>query len=317
MHLHAAAAGTLVRPGKVSLILLACLICFLVSPGGAAAAGNYTSLNVWTQSADTIIFSDVSVVSFDAFEQDAAAISEVTIFGINPGTYTLVFSQANGHIHTGSIIHESSGLLGSSGNWTLMLDGYSHSWTGLNLQVLGEMYIATYAQDIDTGQKGLIIVDGWIGNTIIGTVTGQYNCVFSPDSSLAAYPVTQFEMYGTDEFTVTIGYGDYESVSEEISNEDISVWSWVGNITGFVGNIGNILFISIGIFKFIFVDHFFSIVVLYESVAMAYSASKSRDIFTFVKRFVRMNKALFEIIIGFISVIISIFHRIIDALKPF
>ena len=295
-------------------LLLVILVC--IPAASAVSAGNYTTLNVWTAGSDSMTFSDVSIVSFNSIEDaDVSAVSEIEFSGVKPGTYDLILTQANGIVHTGQIIYESSGLLGTSGNWTLTLDGYSHSWSGLNVEPLGKLYIGTYAENIDTEEKGLILVDGWIGNTIIGTVTGEYNCVFSPVSTIEAYPITQVEIQGTDTFSVMISYGDYKTVSEEIGDSDLSVWDWIGNLFSFVGNVGGILFAIMAAFKFIVVDHFFALVVLYESLIMAYAASNSRDIFTFCKKLFRYNKSLFTAILGFIQVVVDIFHRLIDALK--
>jgi hypothetical protein len=314
MKIKEAAAGRLIPPCKACLILCI-LILFSLFPA-AAATGNYTSLNVWTAGSENIVFSDVSVINFNSLEHDKAAISEITFSGIRPGTYNLIFTQSNGNAHTGQMVYDTSGLLGTSGNWSLSLDGYSYSWTGINVEPLGKMYIATYAQDIDTGEKGIILLDGWVGNTIVGTVTGNYNCVFSPVPSITAYPITDVQVIGSDTFTATISYGDYETVMEEISNDDLTIWEWIGTLFDFVGNTSGFLFAMIATFKFIFVDHFFSILLFYECILAAYSMSHSRDIFTFGRKFFRSNVAFFTGIFGFIQFIVNFFHKLIDTLKP-
>ena len=293
------------------------LLLLIVVPAAAVDSGNYTSLSVYNANTDSISFDDVSVVSYNSMsETEAEAITELTFSGVRPGTYDLTLTQANGNEHSGQIIYETSGILGSSGNWTLTLDGYSHSWSGINVEPLGKIFLGTYAQNIDTNEKGLIIVDGWIGNTILGTVTGQYNCVFAPESTIDTYPIIQVDVSGTDNFNLLISYGDYESVTQEIKNNDLSFWDYIGNLFSFVGDIAGILFAIMAAFKFIIIDHFFQIIVFYEVLVMAYSAGKSRDIFSFGKKVIRYNKALFEAILGFIKVIVGIFHYLIDSLKP-
>lgn len=297
--------------------ILIFLLLLIVVPAAAVDSGNYTSLSVYNANTGSISFEDVSVVSYNSIsDTEADAITELTFSGVRPGTYDLTLTQANGYEHSGQIIYETSGILGSSGNWTLTLDGYSHSWSGINVEPLGKIFLGTYAQNIDTNEKGLIIVDGWIGNTILGTVTGQYNCVFAPESTIDTYPIIQVDVSGTDNFNLLISYGDYESVTEEIANNDLSFWDYIGNLFSFVGDIAGILFAIMAAFKFIIIDHFFQIIVFYEVLVMAYAAGKSRDIFSFGKKVIRYNKALFEAILGFIKVIVGIFHYLIDSLKP-
>ncbi|WOF15994.1 hypothetical protein F1737_04390 [Methanoplanus sp. FWC-SCC4] len=293
---------------KYYLLLSLLLALAIFQP---AAAGNYTSLEVWSVNGETISFSDINTIEFDAAEKHSA-IAEVTLSGIQPGTIDLKFHQLNGNVIPGQILYTRSGVLDSTGEYTLALGNESKSWSGLE-NYLDKIFLAAYVKDLDSNEIGLLITDVWIGNT----VSGYANSVFSSVPDLGNFPVTKIEITSSDKIRVDIKYAEFGEVQKEIKDEDFNVLSWMGRLFEFVANAGGILFQIIAIFKFLFIDHFLSIIVLYESVCMAYAAANSRDIFSFCKKLIRYNKALFEAIIGFINVIISIFHKIIDAIKIF
>jgi hypothetical protein len=293
-------------------VLSAFLLLLLFQGAGAATYGNYTSLNVWGTTSDNIVFSDLTTVSFNSLtDADSSAISEITLSGIFPGTYDLTLTQSNGVVHTGQIISNWSGLLDTSGTWTLTLDGNTITWSDFNVNQLGgSAYIATYAEDTTTKEKGLILTDAWIGNTL----TGYGHTVFSPSDYIEQFPITNFEMSGTHTFTATIGYGDYSDVTKEISDEDFSFWTWLGYLEDFVVNAWNAVYSIAYVFKLLLIDHFFEIVVLYEVVISAYAASHSRDLITFLKKFVRYQRKLIEVIIGFIEKVVHIIYMIINSI---
>jgi len=292
---------------KILLFLL--VLTLIIIP---ASAGNYTMLNVWSVDGETISFNDVNSISFDAAEQNSA-IAEITISGIQPATVDITLTQGNGAVHTGKIIYSKSGVLGTTGEFTLQLNNESKSWSGLDV-TLEKIYITAYVRDQDLNQDGLMITDGWIGSTL----GGYTNSVFSAIPDIGDFPITKVSIScADDKINAVIKYAEIADVKEEIKDEDFSILSWLGTLFSFVTSAGEIVFSLIYVFKLLFVDHLLSIIVLYESVCMAYAAHQSRDIISFLRKFVRYNRALVEALIGFISVIISIFHRIIDAIKPF
>lgn len=302
-----------------SLIILLLLSLLIIAPAAAEVTlGNYTTIDVYQQQKGSIQFENVYDAAFNSIsDTNVDAISNIEFYNIHPGTYDFTLTQANGNTHTGQIFYNTSGILGTTAEWTLTLDGESHSWdTVVNVDIVGKVFIATYAMNMDTSQKGLLLMDAWGGQTVIGYITGNYNCVFVDENSIVEYPITQVDVTGTDPFYLQVSYGNYDDISGELQKEPTNIWTWINNILGFVGSVGDIIFAITYAFKFIIVDHFFQIIVFYEVLVMAYSAGTSRDIFSFGKKMMRYNKALFEAILGLIKIVMEIFHRLIDALKP-
>lgn len=100
------------------------------------------------------------------------------------------------------------------------------------------------------------------------------------------------------------------SYGEEFSSESLLDVLW--RVWGLMGSVFTVLVIL----EYIFVEHFFEVVVLYEIILISYSAAKSRDFATFSKKFIKANTALFDFIILLVERLITIITNIINALKP-
>jgi len=304
-----AAAGILGYPCKACLIVLILLLALVVVT--PTAAGNFTNADTVNAGYVSDIYSESGTSIHYDLSADGYAVTllQITVYH-RPSTTDFTLYMLDGSTHAGSITY--SNLTYLSCDITLTLDGNSEHWTYYapgGVDVLNT-YLGTYATNSDTGELGILLAEEWI------TFTNIDNYVFSPDSQIATYPISAVDISASDEVKATITYAYIDTVQKNINNTDLSLWEWVGQLFSFVGNIGVILFSLIAAFKFIVIDHWFALIVLYESVTMAYAASQSRDIFSFCRKVFRYNKALFEVVIGFINIIIDIFHKLIDALKP-
>jgi hypothetical protein len=309
-----AAAGMLGQPCKACLIVLVLLALVLITP---AAAGNFTNADTVNTGYVSDIYSESGTSIHYDLSADGYAVTQLQITVYHrPSKTDFTLYMLDGSTHAGSITY--SNLTTLTCDITLILDGNNKHWTyfapgfdripgGVDLL---NTYIGTYATNSDTGELGILLAEEWISLTNID------NYVFSPDSQVSTFPISAIDISASQEVKATITYAYIDTVQKNIKNENKSLWEWIGQLFGFVGNVGEILFSVIAAFKFIVIDHWFALVVLYESVTMAYAASQSRDIFSFVRKFFRYNKALFEVILGFITIIIDIFHKLIDVLKP-
>lgn len=104
--------------------------------------------------------------------------------------------------------------------------------------------------------------------------------------------------------------GDSWSYNEEYGSGNLIDALW--RIWGLMGSVFTVL----AILEYIFVEHFFEVLVLYEVILLSYSAAKSRDFVTFSKKFIKANTALFDFLILLVERLISIITNIINALKP-
>jgi len=301
------AAGMLGHPCKAYLIFLL-LVLVLITP---AAAGNFTNADTVNTGYVSDIYSESGTSIHYDLSSDGFAVTQLQITVYHrPSTTDFTLYMLDGSTHFGSIAYTN--LTYISCDISLTLDGNEKYWKYYapgGVDVLNT-YIGTYATNSDTGELGILLAEEWI------SLTGIDNYVFSPDPQVATYPISSIDISASQEVKATITYAYIDTVQKNIKNENTSLWDWIGQLFGFVGNVGEILFSVIAAFKFIVIDHWFALVVLYESVTMAYAASQSRDIFSFVRKFFRYNKALFEVILGFITIIIDIFHKLIDVLKP-
>jgi hypothetical protein len=93
----------------------------------------------------------------------------------------------------------------------------------------------------------------------------------------------------------------------------------LGDILSFfeslMGLLGSVFAVFV-IIEYIFVEHFFEIVIFYEVILLAYSAANSRDIISFSKKFIKSNMALFDFFMRLVGILVEITTRIIQALKP-
>lgn len=302
-----AAAGVLGHPCKAYPSIIFVLILLFIP--SAVSAGNFTNTDT-ISGFETQTYREVgSNINWDLSAQGYAITSiQLSIYDI-PSDTNFILYMLDGSTHQGKITYSNRSLI--SCDITLDLDGNSKFWTYYSPGAIDLLstYIGTYAKNADTGEFGILLAEKWI------TFTNIENYVFSPDPQIAAYPISSIEIIGTGKVSAVITYAEIGTVQKSITTDDFSIFDWAGQLFSFVGSISAIIFSLIAAFKFIVIDHWFSLIVLYESVTMAYAASQSRDIFSFCRKFFRYNKALFEVIIGFIAIIIQIFHRLIDALK--
>lgn len=69
-------------------------------------------------------------------------------------------------------------------------------------------------------------------------------------------------------------------------------------------------------FNLIFIQNGLLTFTLFESFILAYSASASRNFFTFLRRYIRAHRSLFEFLLGFINKLVETIAAVVNALKP-
>ena len=88
---------------------------------------------------------------------------------------------------------------------------------------------------------------------------------------------------------------------------------YLGEIAGSIIGVVTLVWV---IFKTVFIENFTLTVALYETIVMAYSFNKARDIFQAFSMLIRYNKAFLEFMVWILESIVSIITRIINAFKP-
>lgn len=303
-----AVAGMFIHPCKAYPFIIFLLILLLIP--SAVSAGNFTNTDAIMSGliSDTYL-AEGTDIHYDLSDQGYAVTAIQLSIYHRPSETEFTLNMLDGSTHQGSITYSNLSLM--SCDITLDLDSYSKHWTyyspgGIDLL---NTYIGTYATNADTGELGILLAEEWISYTDIN------NYVFSPDPQISVYPIKSVDISASERVSALITYAEIGTVQTSITTDNKSIFEWFGKLFDFVSSVSDIIFSTMAVFKFIVIDHWFSLIVLYESVTMAYAASQSRDIFSFSRKVFRYNKALFEAIIGFIAIIIQIFHRLIDALK--
>lgn len=286
------------------LLLLSLMLCPAVMAGG-----NFTNADTWLEGQENQIaqFNSQTDVYFDLTDQNQA-ITLITLDDIVPGRIDFILTMGSGEQHTGYIEY-SRDLVTAS--YDIGLDGNTKEWSALD-NFLTKAYISTYATNQDTQTDGILLYESWFSN-----LANLENYVFSPDPYISYFPITKLEIHSENPIKTTVSYASTVYVQQNIAEGTGSLifFDWIWQMINFVGKVFGIIPALLSVFYFLFVTHFFDIIVLYEIVIMAYTAHNSRDMISFMRKFVRYNVNFLNFWIGFVDKIIEIFFKIIQALK--
>lgn len=285
-----------------SLLILICLF-------PAVSAGNFTNADTWISGDHNEVtqFKDQTDIIFD-LSSEGKAISLITLDNIIPGEISFTLTMGSGEQYEG-YIHYSRELLTAS--FDIGLGSQSHNWSSLE-NFLTKAYISTYATNQDTKQDGILLYESWFTN-----LNNLEHYCFQPDPYISVFPITKIEIHSDNPITATITYADISYVQENIEEGtgSTSHLKWLSDLINFVSRIFTVIPTILYVFYFIFIKHFFEIIVLYEIVLVSYSAYKSRDMISFFKKFIDYNTKFVDFWIGFVNKILDIFYKIIQSLK--
>jgi hypothetical protein len=285
-----------------SLLILICLF-------PAVSAGNFTNADTWISGDHNTEtqFKDQTDIIFDLSSQDKA-ISLIILDNIIPGEISFTLTMGSGEQYEG-YIHYSRELLTAS--FDIGLGSQSHNWSSLE-NFLTKAYISTYATNQDTGQDGILLYESWFTN-----LNNLENYCFQPDPYISSFPITKIEIHSDNPITATIAYADISYVQKDIEEGtgSTSYLKWLSDLINFVSRIFTVIPTILYVFYFIFIKHFFEIIVLYEIVLVSYTAYNSRDMVSFFKKFIDYNTKFVDFWIGFVNKILDIFYKIIQSLK--
>lgn len=231
------------------------------------------------------------------------AILEIYVHEVSPGT-TVSFSvsRANGDIWSGSYTHVSSWLVGTV---TRHFGNLSVEQEYLAAIPVDNSFWIGYASDSTNNTMGIALAD-------VGSVSSD--ALYIPVSYIDSLPLNRIQL-STDTGEVRV-FLRYASISEVSDHIDQGVTSWSGQLISAAGGVLSVVLTIFAVFKFVFLDHFVALVVLYESIVIAYTASHSDGLITFFQKFVRYNERLLMIVVIIINFILDFFYRLVQAIKP-
>jgi len=140
------------------------------------------------------------------------------------------------------------------------------------------------------------------------------------DDVLPQSAIYRVVLISNNPVTVKIGILSYDAYIggwEETTKQpgESSIFN-VQNLLAFAEGSYCIIANIIYYFNLIFIDNGLLTFALFEAFVLAYSATTSRNIFAFYRRYINAHKALFEFLVWLIDKIVRIFTSIINALKP-
>ena len=138
--------------------------------------------------------------------------------------------------------------------------------------------------------------------------------------SLEYTPIYRLDINANGEVKVVVGVASYQAYKEgwEVTKQGgYPEIPYVTDLTNIITATYTLITGAFWYFKLIFVDNWLLTFALFESLLLAYSACTSRDIFQFYRRWIDAHIKLVEIMVGFVRVLVDIFSKVIQAIKPF
>lgn len=288
--------------GRVAPLVI--LLAIVVSP----ASAEITLINGGVLGSQTIEISG-SALDVDVAEIGPYGIIDAYIYEVSPGTTVMVtLSRPNGDTWTGSYGHRISGV---TGNVSYSLGSSVTSREYLAIIPADCMFWVGYAADSVSETSGIALID---------LPSHSSDACYVQVPYIDSLPITKIHLStdNGDEIRIVAHYAKTSAVSEHV-NQDLNQKSWTEYLsqlleiaTGFL----TAILVLFAVFKFVFLDHFVAVLVLFESVTIAYAASQSRGFIPFIQKFWRYNEGLVTFLLKFMSYVLDFFYRIIQALKP-
>lgn len=323
---------------KNSLFLLFLLLVFCIVPASADNyEGGYFHLSGSTEEPTVEYEMDVSGPSFVFDAPEGFAIAGLELW-VNPGGSCNWSMYTDDYSISGWHDYQETGILGQTGSdFTTAIGGNvvskSSAAPGFHQPEIfgvcpGFKYSGGALEYAVISQGVFAYTPEYIFSSVHRDPTRTVYQEINPLQVVRSVQVTNYDqptpesLYPVKIYLVTEGRalfqmdafqpGDAWSYNEEYGGSIEDLLSFLGRVWGLMGSI----FAVLVIFEYIFVEHFFEVIVLYEIILLSYSAAKSRDFVTFSKKFIKANTALFDFLILLVQRLVSIITQIIQALKP-
>ena len=292
------------RFAGVAVLVMAALILIppssaLIEPNPGAISGNQ-EIELSGSSVDV----DLSQVG------SQYAVSNAYVYGVSPGTTVSLSISRPGGSWTGSYRYLHSGV---TSNLSVTLDGATATWEALSPVALGNSFCLRYATNTDANTAGLVL------SNVPPFDQDQARYAYLPIPYIDTLPITRIHATTDtgDEIKLVVRYNKASDVGSSIVNYGTATQTnFLAQLLEVVGGFLTVILTLFAVFKFVFLDHFVAVLVLFESVTIAYAASQSRGFIPFIQKFWRYNEGLVTFLLKFMSYVLDFFYRIIQAIKP-
>lgn len=283
----------------LALVLLAIPAAAEIVPNPGAVSG-YQEIQISGSALDV----DLSEVG------PSYALANAYINGVSAGSTVNVTISRPGGSWSGSYRYLHSGV---TANISLVLGSASSSWEYLAPVPTGNSFCLRYATDPDEETTGIVL------SNVPPFDQDPAKYAYVPIQYLDSLPITRIQASTNtgDEITLKVRYAEAAAVSQSVqSYGQATQTDFLSQLLEAVSGFLAVIVILFAAFKFVFLDHFLAIIVLFESITLAYAASQSNGFIPFVQKFWRYNEAFIFFILKFMSYIVNFFYRIIQAIKP-
>jgi hypothetical protein len=297
------------NPAKAILLALLLVLGMIVSPVCAESAytlTGYQEFNVFDVQKD--LFSNVYNLTFDKSQQDKAiTLIHFKVPQEHTVSFTLYYGSGNTVSGSASNVWNVSILPLHSTTSTIVFNGETKQYSYVDTNPEYDYYLSGYARD-NTNQTGLIVYNAGYG--------GFDNdlAIFKPVSNPAVNLIYKVVLSCDAPFDVDISYGSKKDVADSVSKTAFQTgndWLNFGLLVG-----GSILGFVSAVFawiKFIYMGNLLLVIALWFSVSMAYSATTSKDIWGFYKKFFGLQRSFFTFMFLIWQTVVSIIAQMIQA----
>lgn len=287
---------------KVILLAFLILAGVFVSPVLATSytLTGYQEFNVLDVQKDE--FTNVQSITFDKSAEDKAITlihfkvpqDHQVDFTIYYGTGTTVTGSATN-------VWNISFIPVTTTTSTITFDGVTKSYSYFDTNPSWDYYLSGYARNNEDNTTGLIVYNAGYGSF------DNELAVFKSVPNLGTNLIYRVDLSSDIPFDVDISYGSKSQVAQSVSKDIIGVaGDWVSFALAIAGSVLAAVLMIFGLLKFFFIDNLLLVVALWISVSMAYSATTSRDIFSFYKKFFKLQRSLLDFIVGLWNTVVQI-----------
>lgn len=284
---------------KLGICLAVMMVMCMIASPVSAASYTLTGVPILYKDKIDVNYQGVSEVTHDASETGRKiALIQFTI----PSESTVSFTLYYGNDSTVSGSSENHHVDLTRTSSTVTLGGDSMTYTYIDTQPFYDFNLAGYARDADNSSRNGFLIYSLNYGALDNNLAAFYE-VANPGQNtiykITATGTKNFDMYITDANPADVSAGASKSIVDVIAD-------WINFAIGIAFLVYDVV---TGLFywlKFFFVDNLGMTIALYLSISMAYSASTSKNIFQFFKKFFSDQRKLFEFILGLWRLLVEV-----------
>ena len=290
----------------LALLLLAGMIVSPVCADTGYTLTGYQEFNVFDVQKD--MFNGVYNLTFDKSQQDKAiTLIHFKVPQEHTVSFTLYYGSGNTVSGSASNVWNVSVIPLHSITSTIIFNGETKQYSYVDTNPDWDYYLSGYARD-NTNQTGLIVYNAGYG--------GFDNdlAIFKPVSNPAVNLIYKVVLSCDAPFDVDVSYGSKGDVAAAVSKTAFQTgadWLNFGLLVG-----GSVLGFITAVFawiKFLYMGNLLLVVALWLAVSMAYSATTSKDIWGFYKKFFGLQRSFYDFMFKIWQAVVSIIAQMIQA----